>query len=102
VGNYSPEVKAFIRQSDTWELLSTVPVDVMASNRVIRLNTYALLRAYGPITVTSQAWASFNEFKAQGNPFVWIYESDLKEIDSPYSILAQGHGSLLIHVQPNE
>jgi len=101
VGNYSPEVKAFIRQPDTWEILSTVPVDVVARNRVVRLNTHALLRAYGP-TTTGQAWASFDEFKAQENSFAWIYQSDLMQIDFPYSILTQGHGSLLIHVQPRE
>ena len=59
-----------------------------------------LLRAYSPIM--GRSWASFDEFKDQGGPLAWIYEPDLKDLDFPYTILAQGHGVLLIHVQSRE
>jgi len=98
VGNYSPEVKAFLRQSYIQNVLSTAPVDLIKNGRVNRMTT--LLRAYSPIM--GRSWASFDEFKDQGGPLAWIYEPDLKDLDFPYTILAQGHGVLLIHVQSRE
>ncbi len=98
VGNYSPEVKAFLRQPDLQNTLSTAPVDLVKNGRVSRMTT--LLRAYSPIM--GQSWASFDEFKDQGGPLAWIYEPDLTELDFPYRILAQDHGIVLIHVQRHE
>ena len=98
VGNDSPEVKAFLKQPDLQDVLSTAPVDLVRNGRVSRMN--ALLKSYSPIM--GQSWSSFHEFKTQGSPLAWIYESDGAELDFPYRILAQGHGVLLIHAQPHD
>ena len=98
VGNYSPEVKAFLMQPHLQDMLSKTPVDIVRNGRVNRMN--ALLEAYGPIV--GQSWSSFHEFKSQGSPLAWIYESDLAELDFPYHILARDHGVLLIHAQSHD
>ena len=95
VGNYSPEVKAFLQQPDLQNTLSTTPADLVKMDG----STIAvLLKVYGPIM--GQSWSSFHEFKARGSGLAWIRESDMAELDVPHSVLAQGHGVLLIRRDP--
>jgi len=90
VGNYSPEVKAFLKQPEIQRILSTAPADRVKVEGKIT----TLLGAYSPIM--GQSWPSFHEFKAQGSCLAWIRESDLTMLDFPHSVLARGHGVLLI------
>ena len=94
VGNYSPDVKAFLKQPHLQAALSTAPVDLL---KMEGSTIAVLLKAYSPIL--GQSWSSFDEFKAQGNSLAWIRESDVTGLDVPYRVLAQDHGVLLIHVQ---
>ncbi len=96
VGNYSPEVKAFLKQPELQSVLSTAPVDFL---KMEGSTIAVLLKAYSPIM--GQSYSSFHEFKTQGSHLAWIRESDLTKLDFPYGILAQDHGVLLIHVQPH-
>ncbi|MXW40461.1 MAG: hypothetical protein F4Z75_04795 [Synechococcus sp. SB0668_bin_15] len=94
VGNYSPEVKALIKQPHLQEALSTAPADLVKVDGKIA----TLLRAYSPIM--GQSWASFDDFKAQGSGLAWIRESDVAELDFPHGVLARGRGVLLIRRDP--
>ena len=95
VGNYSPEVKAFLQQPDLQNALSTTPADLVKMDG----STIAvLLKVYSPIM--GQSWSSFHEFKARGSGLAWIRESDAAELDVPHGILARGHGVLLIQRAP--
>ena len=96
VGNYSPEVKAFLKQSHLQNTLSTTPADLVKMDGT---TIAVLLRAYSPMM--GRSWASFDEFKAQGSELAWIRESDVAELDFPHRILAQDHGVLLIRRPSN-
>lgn len=95
VGNYSPEVKAFLHQPHLQDILSTTPADLVNMDGT---TIAVLLKAYSPIM--GQSWASFDDFKAQGSGLAWIRESDVAELDFPYGVLARGHGALLIRRTP--
>ena len=97
VGNYSPEVKAFLKQPHLQNVLSTTPADLVNMDGT---TIAVLLRAYSPIM--GRSWASFDEFKAQGSELAWIRESDVTELDFPYRVLAQDHGVLLVHVESSQ
>jgi len=90
VGNYSPEIKAFLKQPELQRILSTAPADRV--NVEGKITT--LLAAYSPIM--GHSWSSFQEFKTQGSCLAWIRESHLAMVDFPHSVLARGHGVLLI------
>ncbi len=94
MGNYSPEVKALLKQPHLQDTLSTAPADLVKVDGKIA----TLLRAYSP--VMGRPWASFDEFKAWGSGLAWIRESDAAELDFPHRILARGHGVLLIRRAP--
>ena len=94
-GNYSPEVKAFLKESHLQDVLSTTPADLV---NIDGTTIAVLLKAYGPIM--GRSWASFDEFKAWGSGLAWIRESDAAELDFPHRILARGHGVLLIRRAP--
>ena len=90
VGDYSPEVKAFLMQPDLRRVLSTGPVDLVKLDGKIA----TLLGAYSPIM--GQPWSSFDEFEARGSCLAWIREADRTGPDFAHAVLAQGHGVLLI------
>ena len=94
MGNYSPEVKAFLKQPHLQAALSTAPADLVKVDGKIG----TLLRAYSP--VMGRSWASFEDFKAQGSELAWIRESDVAELDFSHGVLARGHGVLLIQRTP--
>lgn len=91
VGDYSPEVKVFLKQPHLQDILSTTPTDLV---KIDGSTIAVLLKAYSPIM--GQSWSSFDEFKARGSCLAWIREPDATALDFPHSILAQGHGVLLI------
>ncbi|KKZ12122.1 MAG: hypothetical protein TE42_05670 [Candidatus Synechococcus spongiarum SP3] len=95
VGNYSPEVKAFLQQPHLQDTLSAAPANLVNMDGT---TIAVLLKAYSPIM--GRSWASFEEFKAQGSGLAWIRESDGAELDFPHAILARGHGVLLIRRAP--
>ena len=95
VGNYSPEVKAFLKQPHLQNVLSTTPADLV---KIDGTTIAVLLKAYGPMM--GRSWASFDEFKTRGSGLAWIRESDVAELDFPHRILARDHGVLLIRRSP--
>ena len=94
VGNYSPEVKALLKQPHLQDALSTAPADLVKVDGKIA----TLLRAYSPIM--GRSWSSFEEFKAQGSGLAWIRASDVAGLNFPHRRLAQSHGVLLIQKTP--